>query len=191
VGVIDLATRTTQGITNTTSPQDVQVKHRFRPPRSFGPDRVVEVYSYSRSYGQVILQTWETQPNETYLFHFVIRKKILLVSTKQVVWASKFTLTKKWSLPLKGTNITCVCVCVRLTSFAFFSFLFSAIAGLEKNPDSLTFHLLHPLASPVLGTPSSGTNMLVSSRRIHIADPDLLERIHSQFKLYHPSLSFV
>lgn len=44
VGVIDLATQTTKGLRNTASMFDVKVTRR-RPPRYFGPEKILTTYS--------------------------------------------------------------------------------------------------------------------------------------------------
>lgn len=54
-GVLDLTTRTTEGIRNTT--QLITDKPRVRPPRPFYPNRVLKEFTESEAEGLLLLNT--------------------------------------------------------------------------------------------------------------------------------------
>ena len=59
VGCIDLLSKTAEGIKNTTTFFEEARLSRVRPPRYFGPDRVLRSYNYRRAEGQEVLYTLE------------------------------------------------------------------------------------------------------------------------------------
>jgi len=151
VGFVDFATKTTQSISHTTSNADKQQKRRFRPPRYIGPDKLLQNYSWERSYGQMILHKLEGSKNqdETYLFHFTIGNNILLVSDQQIIFISRTTLHRKWNLPIKTIN------------------------RVEKTKDSVIFHLNG------IGN-LQGSKPQITNRRIHISTSNLLDIIYNR-----------
>jgi hypothetical protein len=73
VGCIDLLSKTAEGIKNTTTYFEEHRLSRIRPPRYFGPDRVLRSYNYRRAEGQEVLYTLEggKYHNEWYVSHFL------------------------------------------------------------------------------------------------------------------------
>jgi len=55
IGAIDLVTRTAEGIKNTTTILDDNIKARVRPPRYFAPDATLRVYDLYKSIGQELM----------------------------------------------------------------------------------------------------------------------------------------
>jgi len=98
VGLFDFTRRTTQAISHTARMFESNTNLRFRPPRYFGPDKILQPYSTEKSYGQTLLYHLESGKfkSEWYLFHFIIGKKILLVSNKQVMLITS-NFSRKWS----------------------------------------------------------------------------------------------
>jgi len=90
VGVIDLATQTTKGLRNTASMFDVKVS-RKRPPRYFGPEKMLTVYSREKSAGVQLLYELAggAYRDETYIYHLrmshpKLGKIILIVTDKHI-----------------------------------------------------------------------------------------------------------
>eukprot|EP01117_Protostelium_nocturnum_P009173 TRINITY_DN3284_c0_g1_i3.p1 TRINITY_DN3284_c0_g1~~TRINITY_DN3284_c0_g1_i3.p1 ORF type:complete len:3093 (+),score=888.87 TRINITY_DN3284_c0_g1_i3:80-9358(+) len=102
VGVIDLATQTTKGLRNTASMFDAKIT-RNRPPRYFGPEKMLEVYSREKAVGVSILFeiSGGNLRDEIYTFHIRINhpkwgKIILLVTNKRVLLRKNEDLSKIW-----------------------------------------------------------------------------------------------
>jgi len=121
VGLIDLATRTTQAISRRTSTFDSFTRKRFRPPRYIGADRIIEPYSFEKSLGQTLLHMVDSGKfeNEWYLFHYVIHDDVLIVSDKHIllVTAIGASISSKWN------------------------FLLKSVGKVDKGIDSMTFYL--------------------------------------------------
>jgi len=90
VGVIDLATQTTKGLRNTASMFDSKV-HRKRPPRYFGPEKVLTVYSREKSAGVQLLYELSggAYRDEEYIYHLRMShvrlgKIVLLITNKHI-----------------------------------------------------------------------------------------------------------
>jgi vacuolar protein sorting-associated protein 13A/C len=83
VGAVDLFTRTTEGIKNTTTYFDEKSKAPIRPSRFFPPDNLVTMYHLEKSVGQQILKTMEPAKyrREHYVSHIVIRDVCVLATT--------------------------------------------------------------------------------------------------------------
>ena len=57
IGVLDLLTKTGEGIRNATATAEGMNRHRDRPPRYFAPDHVLQPYSPVYSAGQALLRS--------------------------------------------------------------------------------------------------------------------------------------
>eukprot|EP01127_Copromyxa_protea_P018128 TRINITY_DN562_c3_g1_i1.p1 TRINITY_DN562_c3_g1~~TRINITY_DN562_c3_g1_i1.p1 ORF type:complete len:1515 (-),score=244.31 TRINITY_DN562_c3_g1_i1:27-4571(-) len=89
VGVADLATRTAEGIKNTTKMGSVmKIKAPIRPPRYFGADGLLTIYDYKRALGQKLLNMANrgNYRQEIYLHHVALTEgKYLLVTEKNIM----------------------------------------------------------------------------------------------------------
>merc|ERR1739848_150573 len=89
VGTIDLVTRTTEGIKNTTTFWDDRKRSRNRTPRHFGPDGVLHNYDTSKAEGQSLLYGLSEgrylQQREYYMFHFSVGKFVMVVSNVHII----------------------------------------------------------------------------------------------------------
>jgi vacuolar protein sorting-associated protein 13A/C len=112
VGAVDLITRTTEGIKNTTTIFDEKVKARIRPPRFFGSDNLITVFDFQASLGQEIMSTANGGQylNEYYDFHYFVTKKndVCVLGTKRLLLYMKQTLIGAawevvWAVPLSRT----------------------------------------------------------------------------------------
>jgi len=84
VGCIDLISQTAEGIKNTaTYFDDTQIRRR-RPPRYFGPDKVLRRYQFRKAQGQELLYTLEGGKyfHEWYQYHFPVGRKSILLSNQ-------------------------------------------------------------------------------------------------------------
>ena len=87
IGIFDLATRTAQGIKNTALLQEKPYQ-RLRPPRGFGPERLLMEYSEEKAVGSCIMSSLDDRPtiSEWHLFHCLTSntQTLLLVSDKHL-----------------------------------------------------------------------------------------------------------
>lgn len=153
VGLIDIATRTTQAISYTASMEDNKVTRRLRPPRYFGPDLILQPYSIEKAFGQTVLFHVDAgkHRDEWYLFHQIQDNFILLVSDRNVFFLemipaghfTKSTLKKRGILPLKS------------------------ITRIEKTKDALLFH---------------SKNISPNKYTIPVQNPKLLEKIYYELE---------
>jgi len=88
VGFVDIAIRTTQGVKNAASFQDIFA--RSRPPRAFGPDKSIQIYDVNKAIGQVILRGVHEglYENDWYISHFFTRSPfgILIISNHNILY---------------------------------------------------------------------------------------------------------
>lgn len=85
VGLFDMATRATQGITNFALNSEMLV--RVRPPRGFGPERILRLYDTEKALGQSILRSLDegAYASEWHLLHCVSDDDaIILLSNKRI-----------------------------------------------------------------------------------------------------------
>eukprot|EP01122_Echinamoeba_exundans_P003714 TRINITY_DN1378_c0_g1_i1.p1 TRINITY_DN1378_c0_g1~~TRINITY_DN1378_c0_g1_i1.p1 ORF type:complete len:3355 (-),score=763.88 TRINITY_DN1378_c0_g1_i1:110-10174(-) len=77
VGAVDIVTRTTEGIKNTTRYFDEKRKAPIRPPRYISSDKLISVYDLEKSLGQQILRTVDKPKlrREAYVFHMFLKDK--------------------------------------------------------------------------------------------------------------------
>jgi len=61
IGAVDLVSRTTEGIKNTTVYFDEKLKAPIRPPRYFPPDLLVTVFDFDKSLGQQVTRTLQEE----------------------------------------------------------------------------------------------------------------------------------
>src|SRR3990167_6350300 len=82
VGAVDMLTRTAEGIRNTATYWEEKNRGRVRPPRYFGRDKVLEIYSEHRAIGQEILYTLELgrYRSNFYIDHVEEANTIVLIS---------------------------------------------------------------------------------------------------------------
>ena len=57
VGVVDMVTKAAEGAKNTVTYFDDKKRKRLRPPRYFGPQKLLEEYSETKAEGQYLLKT--------------------------------------------------------------------------------------------------------------------------------------
>jgi vacuolar protein sorting-associated protein 13A/C len=112
VGAVDLITRTTEGIKNTTTIFDEKLKARIRPPRFFGSDHLITIYNLEASLGQEIMSTANGGQylNDYYEFHCFVTKKndCCVLGTKKLLLYLKQTLIgsaweAEWAVPFSRT----------------------------------------------------------------------------------------
>jgi len=108
VGAVDLITRTTEGIKNTTTIFDAKLKARIRPPRFFGSDNLITIFNLQASLGQEIMSTANGGQylNEYYDFHYFTTKKndVCILGTKKLLLYLRQTLIgaaweAEWAIP--------------------------------------------------------------------------------------------
>lgn len=93
VGAIDLVTKTTEGIRNTTTFFEERERHRVRLPRHIADDRVLRPYSRDAAIGVFILRTQLPAPfnaEDTYHASFYtgpISRRVFLLSAYHVILA--------------------------------------------------------------------------------------------------------
>jgi vacuolar protein sorting-associated protein 13A/C len=105
VGVVDLVTRTAEGIRNTTTYWDEKHRLRVRPPRYFGGDRVLQPYNLEKSEGQELLFTIEEGKYQTdfYMFHIDIENSVIIISDNHVISINRFNIKlEEWNVCIKG-----------------------------------------------------------------------------------------
>lgn len=104
IGVLDLLTKTGEGIRNATDMADGMQRTRDRPPRYFGPDRVLQPYSAARSAGQELLRRVDNGRfvRDFYITHYdMMEGSVLLVSHQHLLFfTSAPKLILQWSEPL-------------------------------------------------------------------------------------------
>eukprot|EP01133_Synstelium_polycarpum_P011523 gene11523-13446_t len=81
--VIDMTTKATEGIKNTTNLQDD--KERVRPPRCFGNDNVLRPFDPSESEGWFLLKTAHKgkHAHELYIWHYPVNNESTVIITNQ------------------------------------------------------------------------------------------------------------
>lgn len=101
VGAIDLITQTTEGIRNTTTYWDEKDRRRVRPPRFFGPERILHTYDEFKAEGQEYLHMLEQgrYRAEYYVHHLVVESFVFLVSNARVVYLRCRSVREEWSIP--------------------------------------------------------------------------------------------
>ena len=104
VGLFDMATRTTQGITNSAMNDKIIV--RTRPARGFGPDKILRVYDIEKAIGQTILRTINNGEfdGEWHLYHGVSSNDCLIMLSNKSVLSINIvpTLSLIWNCNLSG-----------------------------------------------------------------------------------------
>ena len=101
-----MLTKTTQGIKNTATYYDKKTA-RVRPPRAFGPDKRITVYSFDKSIGQSLLWTLEDgkHADEWHLFHCTSRdERLILISDKTLFYINLKDQDINWTIPLAGNT---------------------------------------------------------------------------------------
>lgn len=125
IGVLDLMTKTGEGIRNATDMAENMHRVRDRPPRYFGPERVVLPYSAARSAGQELLRQAEHGRflHDYYITHYELYDgAILLVSHQHLLFFTAGAKTSlQWCEPL--SRITAIegaddCVVLQLRAAA-------------------------------------------------------------------------
>jgi len=104
VGTIDLVSKTTEGIRNTTSMFDKEVT-RSRPPRFVSTDGVLLEYTEKESLGFTILNRLKdgAYRAETYTYHQELEDNhVLLVTNKRLIMVAKARTTpeEEWTVEL-------------------------------------------------------------------------------------------
>lgn len=86
VGAVDLVTRTTEGIKNTTTYMDEKQKAPIRPPRYFGADGLVRIFDYEKAAGQLVLRTLTERRGrrDIYESHVLLKEKLVVLSRKHI-----------------------------------------------------------------------------------------------------------
>jgi vacuolar protein sorting-associated protein 13A/C len=94
VGAVDLFTRTTEGIKNTTTYFDEKSKAPIRPSRYFPPDKLVTTYHLENSAGQQILKTVEPAEyrKEHYVSHMAVKEACVLATTARLLFLEQQVL---------------------------------------------------------------------------------------------------
>lgn len=84
VGVLDITTKTMQGVSNEFHEKDLE---RFRFPRYFGKDGLLEPYNHLKSKIQFILYTLEEGKyfHETYIFSIEINSKLYILTNYRIL----------------------------------------------------------------------------------------------------------
>jgi vacuolar protein sorting-associated protein 13A/C len=77
VGVVDLLTKTTEGIRNTAAYLDESKRHRIRWPRYFALPPVLQAYDQDKSIGQTLLKVIDegSYAHQQYRFHMRIAEE--------------------------------------------------------------------------------------------------------------------
>ena len=117
IGVVDFATKTTEGIKNTTTFFDYFIT-RYRPPRSFSPDRLLYPFSLSNSIGFSLLRLISSPPSSTssasahsstewFLFYCIADNSQLFISSNESIYLvdllqSNIDFAVIWSCKLLG-----------------------------------------------------------------------------------------
>ncbi|EGG20936.1 vacuolar protein sorting-associated protein 13 family protein [Cavenderia fasciculata] len=104
VGAFDLATRTTEGIRNTTNL--FQEAYRVRPPRFFGKEHILVEYNFDQSEGGfILLSTYKgTYKSDRYIAHFRLSKFIAVVTNQRLlcVRPTRSRYSFRWQVPLEN-----------------------------------------------------------------------------------------
>eukprot|EP01130_Rhizamoeba_saxonica_P014663 TRINITY_DN6427_c0_g2_i1.p1 TRINITY_DN6427_c0_g2~~TRINITY_DN6427_c0_g2_i1.p1 ORF type:complete len:1673 (-),score=349.86 TRINITY_DN6427_c0_g2_i1:65-4918(-) len=103
IGAIDLVTRTTEGIKNTTNYFDNNDSGRVRPPRFFSPSRIITTYDPKLAYGQLLLNSIKSGQyhKEYYRYHIYLteEKCVLISNIHLIVVKESFVLsTHEWEV---------------------------------------------------------------------------------------------
>jgi hypothetical protein len=105
VGAVDLVTRTTEGIKNTTTYMDEKSKAPIRPPRHFGSDGLVRIFDYERAAGQLVLRTLSERRGrrDIYESHVILKDKLVLISKRHffLLEQDKLNFGFKWQMDWK------------------------------------------------------------------------------------------
>jgi len=105
VGAVDLVTRTTEGIKNTTTYMDEKSKAPIRPPRYFGADGLVHVFDYERAAGQLVLRTLSERRGrrDIYESHVILKDTLVLFSRHHIfkLEQDKLHFGFKWQIDWK------------------------------------------------------------------------------------------
>jgi vacuolar protein sorting-associated protein 13A/C len=118
VGIFDMCTRTTQGIKNhvTLGGND---EVRTRPPRGFGPDKVLLTYDSEKAIGQSILRTLDQgyYEDQYHLFHCIsLEENLVLVSNKKLFYINVGEQLIQWACDIVGLCFCFYLVCSFNTS---------------------------------------------------------------------------
>jgi len=103
VGAIDLVSRTTEGIRNTTTIGDKETE-RNRLPRHFGPDKILEEYTSKEAQGSYYLDNVDQGvfKNEKYIHHEQLDDDtVVVISEKRVVQLDKNSFVSNWMIEVK------------------------------------------------------------------------------------------
>jgi hypothetical protein len=112
VGAVDLVTRTTEGIKNTTTYMDEKSKAPIRPPRYFGADNLVRIYDYEKAAGQLVLRTLDERRGrrDIYESHIILKDELVIISRRHIflLEQDKLHFGFKWQLDWKEkfSNLT-------------------------------------------------------------------------------------
>lgn len=102
VGAVDLVTRTTEGIKNTTTYMDEKSKAPIRPPRYFGADGLVRIFDYEKAAGQLVLRTLTERRGrrDIYESHVLLKEKLVILSRRHVFVLNQDGLNfgSKWKI---------------------------------------------------------------------------------------------
>ena len=104
VGIFDMCTRTTEGIKNFVTISDNN-EVRVRPPRGFGPDKVLFPYDREKAIGQSILRSLDQSSYEDHwhLFHCIsLQENLVLVSNKKIFYINVGEQDIQWSCDIAG-----------------------------------------------------------------------------------------
>jgi vacuolar protein sorting-associated protein 13A/C len=105
IGVVDFVTRTAEGMRNTATYWEEKRRGRVRPPRYFGRDKVLELYSEPKALGQELLYTLELGKyrKEFYVHHIEEENTIIIVSDNHILSVNKLNVKQEeWHVKIKG-----------------------------------------------------------------------------------------
>lgn len=94
-GMLDFATKTTEGISNVKNYFNNDIKSKKRLPRTFGPDGLVTPYSPSSAYGQFLLNTVANQSysKQRPEYHVHNEKEVILLTNRCILFIKKSNLS--------------------------------------------------------------------------------------------------
>lgn len=102
VGAVDLVTRTTEGIKNTTTYMDEKSKAPIRPPRYFGADGLVRIFDYEKAAGQLVLRTLTERRGrrDIYESHVLLKEKLVVLSRRHIFLLNQdgINFGSKWKI---------------------------------------------------------------------------------------------
>lgn len=102
VGAVDLVTRTTEGIKNTTTYMDEKSKAPIRPPRYFGADGLTRIFDYEKAAGQLVLRTLTERRGrrDIYESHVLLKEKLVILSRRHIFVLNQDGLNfgSKWKI---------------------------------------------------------------------------------------------